>query len=89
MFGKSPRVDHLTAAVLCSERFKLVRGDDEVGEGVETKRPVVVPVHRAHVEGEGDQAEGATETVEGENITGGWPVFVTEEVREAIFTLCF
>ena len=41
------------------------------------------------MEGEGAQAEGATETVEVENITGGWPIFVTEEVREAIFTLCF
>ena len=52
MFGKGPRVDHLTAAVLRSERFKLVRRDDEVGEGVEAEGPVVVPVDRAHVQGQ-------------------------------------
>ena len=55
MFSKCPRVDHLTAAVLRSERFKLVRRYDEVREGIETKGPVVVPVHRAHVQGQGGQ----------------------------------
>ena len=55
MFGKCPRVHHPTPAVLSSERFKLVRGDDEVREGVEAERPVKVPVDRAHVQGQGGQ----------------------------------
>ena len=55
MFGKCPRVDHLAAAILRSERFELVGRDDEVRERVETEGPVVVPVHRAHVQGQRGQ----------------------------------
>ena len=50
MFGKCPRVDHLTTNIFCCERLELVGGDDEVGEGVEGHGSVVVPVHGARVQ---------------------------------------
>ena len=52
MFGKCPRVDHLTTNIFCCERLELVCGDDEVGEGVEGHGSVVVPVHGARVQRE-------------------------------------
>ena len=55
MFGKSSRVDHLTADVVRCERLELVGGDDEVWERVEGHGAVVVPVHGTRVQRERGQ----------------------------------
>ena len=53
MLGEGAGVNHLASDVLGGKRLEFVRGDDQVREGVEGERAVVVPVHRADVQGQG------------------------------------
>ena len=52
VLGKRPGVDNGAAEVGGGEGLILVAHDHQVWEGIELQGPVVVPVHRAGVEGQ-------------------------------------